>query len=115
MTIDLPPKVVAAIDECSKHWGSPTVARRHLSEIARLAIEEALQPEGRPSEEVYRKAERYHWLRGATSEWSALFSEPPKWDGGSWVRLGSRWTGAKLDEVIDAQMGSEPQRERTPE
>ncbi len=47
-------------------------------------------------------AERYRWLRDARSEFSACFSDKPKFDGGAWVRLGSRWVNDALDAAIDA-------------
>lgn len=84
--IDLPPKVVAAIDECSKRWGAPTVARQHMAEMARLAIEEA-----RPAI-IQECAERAAWFWDCYSpddagpeslkQWILELKPSPPQDGG---------------------------------
>jgi hypothetical protein len=52
--------------------------------------------------ELEKDAARYAWLRDTHSEWGRLFAEPIKWEGGAWVKLGSRWVKGHLDAAIDA-------------
>jgi hypothetical protein len=54
--------------------------------------------------ELEKDAARYRWLRDTDSEWGTLFAEPIKWEGGGWVKLGSRWVREYLDAVIDAAL-----------
>jgi hypothetical protein len=55
-----------------------------------------------------RDAARYRWLRDPMSEWSTLFAEPIKWDGGGWARISSRWINDYFDKAVDGAIAAQP-------
>lgn len=54
---DLPERVRLEIEQRSKNWGAPTVARRHMEEVARIAMECAPAPEALPSIQRWNASE----------------------------------------------------------
>jgi hypothetical protein len=77
-------------------------AERAREERNRIGVE--IRGEWMAKCEALRKdAERYRRLRNPMSEWGPLFADPIRWDGGGWVKLGSRWVLQYLDKAIDDQ------------
>jgi hypothetical protein len=109
-----PEEYDAMVDDSLRKKGKEVLTGRGNNYGKRVARDGSLyraQPveQTRALTDDERDAARYRWLRNPESEWSALFADPVKFNGGGWVRLGSRWITHFLDKAIDVAMaGAQP-------